>query len=44
MSNRELATALTHAIDALDPAQREVLVLRDVEGLSAPDVAKIWVA
>jgi RNA polymerase sigma-70 factor (ECF subfamily) len=40
-SNRELATALAHAIDALDPAQREVLVLRDVEGLSAPEVARI---
>ena len=40
-SNRELATALTRAIEALDPAQREVLVLRDIEGLSAPEVAKI---
>ena len=40
-SNRELATALTRAIDGLDPAQREVLVLRDVEGLAAPEVAKI---
>ena len=40
-TNRELATVLTHAIDALDPPQREVLVLRDVEGLSAPDVAKV---
>jgi RNA polymerase sigma-70 factor (ECF subfamily) len=40
-SNRELATALTQAIDALDPAQREVLVLRDVEGLSAAEVATI---
>ena len=40
-SNRELATALTHAIDALDPPYREVLVLRDIEGLSAPEVAKI---
>jgi RNA polymerase sigma-70 factor, ECF subfamily len=40
-TNRELATALTHAIDALEPSQREVLVLRDVEGLSAPEVAKI---
>jgi RNA polymerase sigma-70 factor (ECF subfamily) len=40
-SNQELATALTRAIDALDPAQREVLVLRDVEGLSAPEVASI---
>ena len=40
-TNRELATALTRAIDVLDPAQREVLVLRDVEGLSAPEVAKV---
>ena len=40
-TNRELATALTHAIDALEPAEREVLVLRDVEGLSAPEVATI---
>lgn len=40
-SNRELATALTQAIDALDASQREVLVLRDVEGLSAPEVAKV---
>ena len=40
-ANRELAAALTHAIDALEPAQREVLVLRDVEGLSAPEVATI---
>jgi RNA polymerase sigma-70 factor (ECF subfamily) len=41
VTNSELATVLTRAIDALDPAQREVLVLRDVEGLSAPEVAKI---
>jgi RNA polymerase sigma-70 factor (ECF subfamily) len=40
-TNQELATALTHAIDALEPSQREVLVLRDVEALSAPEVAKI---
>ena len=40
-TNRELAAALTRAIDALDAAQREVLVLRDVEGLSAPEVAKV---
>lgn len=40
-SNRELATAITRAIDALDPPQREVLVLRDVEGLSAAEVAKV---
>jgi RNA polymerase sigma-70 factor (ECF subfamily) len=40
-ANRELAGALTRAIDALDPPQREVLVLRDVEGLSAPEVARV---
>ncbi|MGE5837268.1 MAG: sigma-70 family RNA polymerase sigma factor [Acidobacteriota bacterium] len=40
-TNRELAAALTRAVDALDPPQREVLVLRDVEGLSAPEVARI---
>ena len=40
-SNQELAAALTRAIDALDPSQREVLLLRDVEGFSAPEVARI---
>jgi RNA polymerase sigma-70 factor (ECF subfamily) len=40
-TNRELHHALTRAIDGLEPTQREVLVLRDVEGLSAPEVAKI---
>jgi RNA polymerase sigma-70 factor (ECF subfamily) len=40
-ANLELAAALTHAIDRLDPAHREVLVLRDVEGLSAAEVAAI---
>jgi RNA polymerase sigma-70 factor (ECF subfamily) len=40
-TNSQLATALTPAIDALEPSQREVLVLRDVEGLSAPEVARI---
>jgi RNA polymerase sigma-70 factor (ECF subfamily) len=39
--SRELATALTRAIDALEPAQREVLLLRDVEGLPAAEVARI---
>jgi RNA polymerase sigma-70 factor (ECF subfamily) len=37
----EVSAALQTAIEALDPAQREVLVLRDVEGLSAPEVAKM---
>lgn len=38
---REISAALTAAIGALDPAQREVLVLRDVEGLSASEVADV---
>ena len=37
----ELGAALTAAIASLDPAQREVLVLRDVEGLSAPEIARL---
>ncbi len=40
-TNHELRRALTRAIDGLEPAHREVLVLRDVEGLSAPEVAKV---
>ena len=40
-TNRELAATLTRAIDALDPIYREVLVLRDIEGLSAPEVATV---
>ena len=40
-ANRELERALVRAIDSLDLPQREVLVLRDVEGLSAPEVAKV---
>jgi RNA polymerase sigma-70 factor (ECF subfamily) len=40
-TNQELATALTRAIDALEPDYREVLVLRDVEGLTAPEVARV---
>ncbi len=37
----ELEQRLTLAIDTLDAGQREVLVLRDVEGLSAPEVADV---
>ena len=40
-AGREISAALTAAIDALEPVQREVLVLRDVEGLSAPEVAEV---
>lgn len=35
----QLEQALDVAIEALEPTQREVLLLRDVEGLSAPEVA-----
>jgi len=36
---RELGSALGRALDALPEGYREVILLRDVEGLSAPDVA-----
>jgi RNA polymerase sigma-70 factor (ECF subfamily) len=39
-SGRQLQAALDAAIDSLDPMYREVLVLRDVEGLPAADVAE----
>jgi RNA polymerase sigma-70 factor (ECF subfamily) len=38
--SRELRTALEAAIRALEPPQRVVLLLRDVEGLSAPAAAE----
>jgi RNA polymerase sigma-70 factor (ECF subfamily) len=40
-ADRELRSKLERAIAALDPASREVLVLRDVEGLTAPEVAEV---
>lgn len=40
-ADRELSRALTCAIDALDESNREVLLLRDVEGLTAPEVATV---
>jgi RNA polymerase sigma-70 factor, ECF subfamily len=39
-SGRQLQAALDDAIGALEPMYREVLVLRDVEGLPAADVAE----
>ena len=39
-AGRELGAALDGAIAALEPMYREVLVLRDVEGLPAGDVAQ----
>lgn len=39
--HREVGAALEDAIGALEPMYREVLVLRDVEGLAAEEVAKV---
>jgi RNA polymerase sigma-70 factor (ECF subfamily) len=41
LAGRQVEGALDRAIAALDPMYREVLVLRDVEGLSAPEVGEI---
>lgn len=38
---KELEQALDEAIGALDPRYREVLLLRDVEGLTATEVAEV---
>ena len=40
-AQREVRRALAGVIEALDPDSREVFVLRDVEGLTAPEVAGI---
>jgi len=39
--DREMGQALEAAIAALEPMYREVLVLRDIEGLTAPEVATV---
>jgi len=41
LAGREVEVALGQAIAALDPIYREVLLLRDVEGLTAPEVAEV---
>ncbi len=41
LAGRQVEGALEKAIAELDPMYREVLILRDVEGLSAPEVAEI---
>lgn len=38
---RELESALSEAIDSLEPAYREVLILRDVEGFRAKEASEI---
>jgi RNA polymerase sigma-70 factor (ECF subfamily) len=41
LAAREVGQALGRAIAALEPPYREVLLLRDVEGLTAPQVAEV---
>jgi RNA polymerase sigma-70 factor (ECF subfamily) len=41
VENREVEAVLARAIAGLAPPYREVFVLRDVEGLSAPQVAEV---
>jgi RNA polymerase sigma-70 factor (ECF subfamily) len=41
LAGREVERALEQAIAALEPMYREVLLLRDVEGLTAPEVAEV---
>lgn len=41
LAEREVDVALDRAIAALEPMYREVLLLRDVEGLTAPEVAEV---
>jgi RNA polymerase sigma-70 factor (ECF subfamily) len=41
IAGKRVEQALEQAIDALEPMYREVLILRDVEGLTAPEVAEV---
>jgi RNA polymerase sigma-70 factor (ECF subfamily) len=41
VASRQIERALEHAIDSLEPMYREVLILRDAEGLTAPEVAEV---
>lgn len=41
LAGKEVERALERAIASLEPASREVLVLRDMEGLTAPEVAEV---
>jgi RNA polymerase sigma-70 factor (ECF subfamily) len=38
---REAREAVSNALDQLEPDAREVVILRDIEGLTAPEVAEI---
>jgi RNA polymerase sigma-70 factor (ECF subfamily) len=41
LAARELDAAVNRALLTLNRSQREVIVLRDIEGLTAPEVAKV---
>jgi RNA polymerase sigma-70 factor (ECF subfamily) len=41
LAGKQVEQALERAIRSLDPMYREVLLLRDVEGLTAPEVAEV---
>jgi RNA polymerase sigma-70 factor (ECF subfamily) len=41
IAGKQVERALEQAITELDPMYREVLLLRDVEGLTAPEVAEV---
>ena len=41
LASKQIEQALASAIAALEPMYREVLLLRDVEGLTAPEVARV---
>src|SRR6187455_3205337 len=41
LATKRVERALEQAIASLDPMYREVLLLRDVEGLTAPEVAEV---
>jgi RNA polymerase sigma-70 factor (ECF subfamily) len=41
LAGRQIEAALEQAIAGLEPMYREVLVLRDVEGLTAPEVGEV---
>lgn len=41
LAGRQIEAALEQAIGDLEPIYREVLVLRDIEGLTAPEVAQV---
>lgn len=41
LADKQIEHALERAIHELDPAYREVLILRDAEGLTAPEVAEV---